>query len=153
MFSGQRLNVLQTSNIPEGPSSVIRNVKLPDLLEVAGKFVKLAGWAAFAELEFKKDKRDGVYKILEINPRMWAWIELPITCDVDFPYLYYTMATTGDCPSVSSFSEDVTLRSTLDLPRDNTFVDLGCGKGRAVIVSNAIRIYENRWNRIFGEAL
>jgi D-aspartate ligase len=116
LFSGQRLGVLQTSKIPEGPSSIVRSVRLPDLLEVACRFARLAGWSGFAELEFKKDERDGAYKILEINPRMWAWIRLPIACGVDFPYLYYTMATTGDCPSVHSFTEDVIyLRSILHL--------------------------------------
>jgi D-aspartate ligase len=116
LFSGQRLGVLQTSKIPEGPSSIVRSVRLPELLDVACRFARLAGWAGFAELEFKKDERDGVYKILEINPRMWAWIRLPIACGVDFPYLYYTMATTGDCPSVFSFTEDVIyLRSILHL--------------------------------------
>jgi D-aspartate ligase len=115
-FSGQRLGVVQTSKIPQGPSSIVRSVRLPDLLDVACRFARLAGWSGFAELEFKKDERDGVYKILEINPRMWAWIRLPIACGVDFPYLYYTMATTGDCPSVSSFTEDVIyLRSILHL--------------------------------------
>jgi D-aspartate ligase len=115
-FSGQRLGVVQTSKIPQGPSSIVRSVRLPDLLDVACRFARLAGWSGFAELEFKKDERDGVYKILEINPRMWAWIRLPIACGVDFPYLYYTMATTGDCPSVFSFTEDVIyLRSILHL--------------------------------------
>jgi predicted ATP-grasp superfamily ATP-dependent carboligase len=116
LFSAQRLGVVQTSKIPEGPSSIVRSIRLPDLLDMACRFARLAGWVGFAELEFKKDERDGVYKILEINPRMWAWIRLPITCGVDFPYLYYTMATTGDCPSVSSFTEDVIyLRSILHL--------------------------------------
>jgi ATP-grasp domain len=116
LFSGQRLGVVQTSKILEGPSSIVRSIRMPDLLDVACRFARLAGWAGFAELEFKKDERDEVYKILEINPRMWAWIRLPIVCGVDFPYLYYTMAMTGDCPLVSSFTEDVIyLRSILHL--------------------------------------
>jgi D-aspartate ligase len=116
LFSGQRLGVLQTSKVPEGPSSIVRSLRLPDLLDVACRFAELAGWTGFAELEFKKDERDRTYKILEINPRMWAWIRLPIACGVDFPYLYYTMAATGDCPSVISFTEDVIyLRSILHL--------------------------------------
>ena len=45
LFSGQRLGVVQTSKIPEGPSSIVRSIQMPDLLRVACRFARLAGWA------------------------------------------------------------------------------------------------------------
>jgi len=107
IFSGQRLDVVQTPDIAEGVTSYVRSVRLPELLEIAGRFAAAAGWNGMAELEFKRDARDGTYKILEINPRFWAWVELPICCGVDFPFYYYQMATRGDCDRSLSFPDDV----------------------------------------------
>lgn len=116
LFSGQRLDIVQTRKIPEGVTSYVLSVKIPEILNAALQFAKLSGWAGMAELEFKRDERDGVYRILEINPRIWAWVQLPISCGVDFPYLYYQIATKGDCDSVFSFDEDVRyFRSILHL--------------------------------------
>ncbi len=92
LFSAQRLAVVQTPNVPEGPTAFVRSQRIPDLLKVAEEFVQIIGWRGLAELEFKLDDRDGKYKILEINPRIWAWVQLPVSCGVDFPYLYYQAA-------------------------------------------------------------
>ena len=107
LFSGQRLDVVQTRKIPEGVTSYARSVKVPEILKAAKEFAEISGWEGMAELEFKKDERDGTYKILEINPRFWAWVRLPIVCGVDFPYMYYQIATKGDCEPVLDFKEDV----------------------------------------------
>jgi predicted ATP-grasp superfamily ATP-dependent carboligase len=107
LFSGQRLEVVQTPNIPEGPTAFVRSQRIPDLLKIAEEFVRKIGWRGLAELEFKLDARDGKFKILEINPRIWAWVELPVSCGVDFPYLYY-QAAQGISPAPSlSFDDDV----------------------------------------------
>ena len=116
LFSAQRLDVVQTPRIAEGVTSYVRSVRIPELLDVASRFARASGWMGMAELEFKRDERDKSYKILEINPRIWAWIALPTACGVDFPYYLYRMATTGDCELALSFAEDVKyLRSVLHL--------------------------------------
>jgi D-aspartate ligase len=107
IFSGQRLDVVETPNIAEGVTSYVRSVRIPEILDSAYRFANAAGWSGLAELEFKRDDRDGVYKILEINPRVWAWIQLPISCGVDFPFCYYQMAASGDCESIDSFPDNV----------------------------------------------
>ena len=42
-----------------------------------------------ADVEFKWDEREHVYKLLDINPRPWLWINLPTACGVDLPYAAY----------------------------------------------------------------
>lgn len=107
IFSGQRLGVVQTSKIPEGVTSYARSVRVPEILDVVAKFAEKTGWEGMAEFEFKKDDRDGRYKILEINPRFWAWVQLPVSCGVDFPKLYYSIAMHGDCNPQFQFKENV----------------------------------------------
>jgi predicted ATP-grasp superfamily ATP-dependent carboligase len=42
--------------------------------------------------EFKVDPRDGIPKLMEINPRFWGSLQLAIDSGVDFPYLILRMA-------------------------------------------------------------
>jgi predicted ATP-grasp superfamily ATP-dependent carboligase len=43
-------------------------------------------------VEFKVDPRDGIPKLMEINPRFWGSLQLAIVSGVDFPYLILRMA-------------------------------------------------------------
>ncbi len=44
-------------------------------------------WEGVAMVEFKKDNKDGKYKLMEINPKLWGSLELAITAGVHFPEL------------------------------------------------------------------
>jgi len=43
-------------------------------------------------VEFKLDPRDGLPKLMEVNPRFWGSLSLAITAGVNFPYLLYRMS-------------------------------------------------------------
>ena len=45
------------------------------------------GYHGIAHIEFKLDARDGVYKLMEINPRGWQFSYLATVCGVNLPYL------------------------------------------------------------------
>ena len=47
------------------------------------------GYVGVAEVEFKEDPRDGVLKVIEINPRLWAQHPLAARCGLDFAFLLY----------------------------------------------------------------
>jgi predicted ATP-grasp superfamily ATP-dependent carboligase len=42
-----------------------------------------------AQVEFKRDPRDGAYKLIEVNPRLWQWHGLAERCGVNLPYIAY----------------------------------------------------------------
>jgi len=60
-------------------------------------------WHGIAEVEFRLDSRDGVPKLMEINPRFWGSLCVAMAAGVDFPYLLYRIAVDGDVNSVSSY--------------------------------------------------
>ena len=64
-------------------------VDVPELASISEKFLSLIGYYGIAEVEFMKDPRNGKYKLLEINPRVWGWHTLAIGAGVDLPYLLY----------------------------------------------------------------
>jgi len=51
----------------------------------------LAGFGYFglSQVEFKRDPRDGKFKLMEINPRLWQWHGLAAACGVDLPRIAY----------------------------------------------------------------
>ncbi|MFX0202491.1 MAG: ATP-grasp domain-containing protein [Candidatus Hodarchaeota archaeon] len=64
-------------------------VDLPEIKGLSEKFLRLIGFYGIAEVEFMRDPRDGEYKLLEINPRIWGWHSLAIAAGVDLPYIIY----------------------------------------------------------------
>ena len=53
-----------------------------------GCFARL-GHTGLSQVEFKRDPRDGVLRLMEINPRLWQWHGLAAACGVDLPRIAY----------------------------------------------------------------
>ncbi|MGA1869148.1 MAG: ATP-grasp domain-containing protein [bacterium] len=64
-------------------------VELPELEAIGSKFLKEINYYGLAEVEFMQDPRDGIFKFIEVNPRVWGWHTLAIGAGVDLPYLLY----------------------------------------------------------------
>ena len=47
------------------------------------------GCHGLSQVEFKRDPRDGAYKLIEVNPRLWQWHGLAAACGVDLPRIAY----------------------------------------------------------------
>ncbi len=64
-------------------------VSIPELEGYATTFLSAIGYYGVCEVEFMYDRRDGRYKFLEINPRIWGWHSLAIAAGVNFPCMLY----------------------------------------------------------------
>lgn len=53
----------------------------------AARLLEAIGWQGAAMVEFKRDVRDGVPKLMEINGRFWGSLQLAIDAGVNFPAL------------------------------------------------------------------
>ena len=51
--------------------------------------VKELHYHGIAEFEFKKDARNGEFRLIEINPRSWSWVGITPACDVSLPWMAY----------------------------------------------------------------
>jgi len=76
-----------------GISTLRETVKDEKLVKSAFKLLKNINWSGVAMVEFRVDARDGIPKLMEINPRLWGSLQLSIFSGVDFPYLFYKMIT------------------------------------------------------------
>ena len=82
--------------ITGGVSTYAVSVHNPELIALSEKIMKSIGWYGVANIEFKIDSRDGKPKLMEINPRLWGSMHLAIKAGINFPYLLYELALTGD---------------------------------------------------------
>lgn len=93
-----------------GPSTLRESVYKPDLLEHAVRMLTAIKWHGVAMLEFKEDPRTGKCVLIEINPKFWGSIALPIAAGVDFPYLLYQLACRQEIGEEYSYPEHVLCR-------------------------------------------
>ena len=56
----------------------------PELIRYCRRILELIGYHGPCDVEVKRDARDGAYKLLEINPRIWGALELSIRAGIDF---------------------------------------------------------------------
>ena len=89
-------------------STFVESVYVPELIKLGTHLLKAMNYYGLSEVEFKKDVRDGKFKLLEINARTWLWHSLAIRCGVDFPYLFYKdMIMNNEAALITSFIENV----------------------------------------------
>src|SRR2546425_785841 len=80
-------------------STFVETVDQYQIEDAGRRLVSEMRFTGVVEIEFKRDPRDGLYKLLDINPRIWGWHTLGRRAGVDFSYLLWRL-TQGD-----SFSE------------------------------------------------
>jgi D-aspartate ligase len=68
-----------------------------------------------AEVEFKRDPRDGSYRLLDINLRVWGWHTIARRAGLDFPYLAWRLAVGEPVAEVRAPAGLRWLRLTTDL--------------------------------------
>lgn len=93
-----------------GPSTLRESCHRPDLVEHAERLLKAIGWHGVAMVEFKENPDTGECVIMEINPKFWGSIALPISAKVDFPYLLYQMACHQDIGNDPGYEAHVLCR-------------------------------------------
>jgi len=93
-----------------GASTLRESVRNDEIREMAVSLLKEIGWFGVAMVEFKQDPRDGVFKLMEINPRFWGSLALAIAAGVNFPYLLYKMVTGRHFEPVENYKIGVQCR-------------------------------------------
>ncbi len=86
IFAGRKLRVLP---IGFGSASYVRSFHDPDLERVTLQLLSGMRYRGLGGLEFKKDPRDGRYKLIDFNVRFGMWDGLGVLCAVDTPYIAY----------------------------------------------------------------
>lgn len=90
-----------------GVATVAESIYIPELVELGLALLKAMDYYGISEIEFKKDPRDGKFKLIEMNPRIWLWVSLATYSGVNLPYLLYKDIIGERIQPINGFKEDV----------------------------------------------
>ena len=72
-------------------SSFVETLDVPEIVAPSERLLGAIHYTGIVEVEYKFDARNGRYKLLDINPRLWTWSPLGARAGMDFPYLLWQM--------------------------------------------------------------
>ena len=97
-------------------SSFVETLEDEKIELTAKQLLKAIRYTGLVEVEFKYDTRDKTYKLLEINPRIWAWHTLGRRAGVDFPYLLWQYMQNRPSSEVHANPGETWIHMALDIP-------------------------------------
>lgn len=95
---------------------------LPETAEMGLKYLRGIGWRGLANIEFKRDTRDGQLKVIEINARFTAAHRLVLRSGAPIDLIAYCDLTDQPAPVFTSYREN--LRLYLPLRDFRAFLEL-----------------------------
>ena len=97
-------------------SSLVETLDIPEIVAPSRRLLAAIRYTGLVEIEYKFDARDGRYKLLDINPRLWTWSPLGGRAGVDFPYLLWQMMVGKSVPQQTGRAGARWIRMTTDFP-------------------------------------
>jgi D-aspartate ligase len=70
-------------------ATYVETVDVPDLDAPSIRFLREIDYYGLVEIEYKHDKRDGSYRLLDVNARTWGYHALGARLGVDFPFMLF----------------------------------------------------------------
>jgi predicted ATP-grasp superfamily ATP-dependent carboligase len=85
-FSGRKKRIYP---IHFGSASFVESIYDEELENCSINFLKNIEYTGLSGIEFKRDSRDGQYKLIEVNARFGLWDVLASKCGIDIAYIAY----------------------------------------------------------------
>ena len=81
-----------------GSPSVVVSEWIPEVAEQGRRLLRAARFSGYSCTEFKRDPRDGQYKVMEVNARHNLSSLLATRCGLNFPWMQYRHLVNGIVP-------------------------------------------------------
>lgn len=120
-------------------STYVETAELPQVTQAAETFLRSIAHHGLVEIEFKHDARDGVLKLLDVNPRPWNWLGLAAAAGVDFGEAIEALSRGRACPAMRARSGVVWIFASRDVA-----AALASGRLRP----RAVPVYAASWARV-----
>jgi D-aspartate ligase len=86
LFSGRKLKQVPPQI---GTCRVGEAVWVQEVVDAGLRLLGQLGFSGISQVEFKRDPRDGRFRLMEVNPRLFQWHGLAASCGVDLPLIAY----------------------------------------------------------------
>jgi predicted ATP-grasp superfamily ATP-dependent carboligase len=90
-----------------GVGSLVESAHQPELVELAMRFMRGLGYQGIGYVEFKKDRRDGQWKLIEMNARTGATNALQARAGLPLVLIEYNDLTGAPQPSFGKYRDGV----------------------------------------------
>jgi D-aspartate ligase len=90
-----------------GAPCAIVSRQIPEVVEPGRRILRALGFNGYACVEFKRDARDGVYKLMEVNGRVNLSLLLSVRCGINFAWLMYRHLVFGERPKAQAYRSGV----------------------------------------------
>lgn len=90
-----------------GIGCVIRTVSPGELQRQAVDFFERTGLQGVVSAEFKRDQRDGLFKLIEINPRYWQQNLLTLRAGNNFALIHHLEASGGEPTGAAQYEAGI----------------------------------------------
>jgi predicted ATP-grasp superfamily ATP-dependent carboligase len=90
-----------------GSPRVAISERIPEVVEPGRRILAAMNFSGFACTEFKLDRRDGVYKLMEVNGRHNLSGQLAVRCGMNFPLMHYRHLVEGVMPAGGTYRSGV----------------------------------------------
>jgi len=97
-------------------SSFVETLEVPEIVAPSRRLLAAIRYTGLVEIEYKFDARNGGYKLLDINPRLWTWSPLGGRAGTDFPYLLWRMMMNRDVAEQTGRNGVRWMRLSTDFP-------------------------------------
>jgi len=91
-MAGSAYLSLRNAPLPFGPPVACRTIENGELMRVGMEFLTELQYHGVAHLDFRRDRRDGIPKLLDFNPRLAGTNEISTRSGVDFALMQYRLA-------------------------------------------------------------
>ena len=108
-----------------GRGVLAKSESLAGLEGQALSFLQKCKYSGLAEIEFKRDTRNGVYKLIEINTRPWSQIELATRCDCNLALIAYNDLSGSKIDHTPKCARDKNIYWVSELPYLSYFIKYG----------------------------
>ncbi len=89
---------------------------IPQLKELATRFLRALGYRGVAEVEFMWDERSQTYKFIEMNGRFWGWHVLTQAAGLNFPADLFRILNGKKAKWTTTAEEARWMRAITDVP-------------------------------------
>ena len=96
-----------------GTSTANQTIDRPDIQETVRRLLEGISWTGAGDVDLILDPRDGVPKVLEINPRVTAGIKIGFAAGIDYADLHVRHAMGEAVPEVGSYKLGVYSRNLI----------------------------------------
>jgi len=119
-----------------GVGTIMHSIHDPEVAKMGLRFFEGVGYRGVGSIEFKLDDRDGKYKMIELNPRLWAQNSQATYAGVNFSLIEYLDVTGQGMGPAPDWKDNVRwMDSFEDLQAFSWFKDYGMVKRRDLINS------------------